>query len=28
MLAFLEKPRLIKHEHGLRIAQMLDYVSA
>ena len=28
MLAFLEKPRLIKHEYGLRIAQMLDDVSA
>ncbi len=28
MLALLEKPRLIKHEHGLRIAQRLDDVSA
>src|SRR6476660_6502767 len=28
MLAFLEKPRLIKHEHGLRVAPMLDDVRA
>ena len=28
MLAFLEKPRLINHERGLRIAQMLDHIGA
>jgi len=28
MLALLEKPRLINHEHSVRIAQMLDHIGA
>ncbi len=26
MLAFFEEPRLIDHQHGLRVAQMFDQV--